>query len=58
MDDQLWRTNSRTAGTGSLVSIISNGKDSRTVFGKKMKASEIKLLVNYVRRFRSSNMNS
>jgi mono/diheme cytochrome c family protein len=54
-DDQWWRTNSKITGTRSLVSIVSNGKGSMPAFGKKLKPSEIKLLVNYVRRFRPSN---
>ena len=54
-DDQWWRTNSKITGTRSLVSIVSNGKGGMPAFGKKLKPSEIRLLVNYVRRFRSSN---
>ncbi|HXI24749.1 MAG TPA: c-type cytochrome [Pyrinomonadaceae bacterium] len=54
-DDQWWRTNSKITGTKSLVSIVSNGKGGMPAFGKKLKPSEIKLLVNYVRRFRPSN---
>jgi mono/diheme cytochrome c family protein len=34
---------------------VSNGKGGMPAFGKKLKPSEIKSLVNYVRRFRPSN---
>jgi cbb3-type cytochrome c oxidase subunit III len=54
-DDQWWRTNSKITGTRSLVTIVSNGKGGMPAFGKKLKPSEIKSLVNYVRRFRPSN---
>jgi mono/diheme cytochrome c family protein len=54
-DDQWWRTNSKITGTRSLVSIVSNGKGGMPAFGKKLKPSEIKSLVNYIRRFRPSN---
>ena len=52
--DRWWRTNSKTTGVRSLVSIVSNGKGGMPAFGKKLKPSEIKSLVNYVRRFRPS----
>ena len=54
-DDQWWRTNSKIIGTRSLVSIVNNGKGGMPAFGKKLKPSEIRSLVNYVRRFRPSN---
>ena len=54
-DDQWWRTNAKITGTKSLVSIVSNGKGGMPAFGKKLKPGEIRLLVNYVRRFRPSN---
>jgi len=54
-NDRWWRTNSKITGTRSLVSIVSNGKGGMPAFGKKLKPSEIKSLVNYVRRFRPSN---
>ena len=37
--------------TKSLMSIVMNGKGGMPAFGKKLKSSEIKGLVNYVRRF-------
>jgi len=54
-DDGWWRTNAKITGTKSLVSIVSNGKSGMPAFAKKLKPSEIKSLVNYVRRFRPSN---
>ena len=54
-DDEWWRTNSKIAGTRSLVSIVSKGKGGMPAFGKKLKPSEIRSLVSYVRRFRPSN---
>jgi mono/diheme cytochrome c family protein len=54
-DDGWWRTNSKITGTRSLVSIVSRGKGGMPAFSKKLKPSEIRSLVNYVRRFRPSN---
>jgi mono/diheme cytochrome c family protein len=54
-DDEWWRTNSKITGNRSLVSIVTNGKGGMPAFGKKLKPSEIRSLVNYVRRFRPSN---
>lgn len=54
-DDGWWRTNSKITGTRSLVTIVSNGKGGMPAFSKKLKPSEIKSLVSYVRRFRQSN---
>ena len=53
-DDQWWRTKAKITGTRSLVSIVSNGKGGMPAFGKKLKPSEIRSLVSYVRRFRPS----
>ena len=53
-DDQWWRMNSKIIGTKSLVSIVSHGKGGMPAFGKKLKPSEIRSLVSYVRRFRPS----
>ncbi len=49
-----WRKHSDLTSKGRLVSIVSHGKGGMPAFGKKLKPSEIKLLVNYVRRFRKS----
>ena len=49
-----WRKHSDITSPGRLVSIVSHGKGGMPAFGKKLRPSEIKLLVNYVRRFRKS----
>ncbi len=51
-DAEWWRKHSDITSTGRLISIVSHGKGGMPAFGKKLKPSEIKLLVNYVRRFR------
>jgi len=51
-DTEWWRKHSDITSTGRLISIVSHGKGGMPAFGKKLKPSEIKLLVNYVRRFR------
>ncbi len=53
-DAEWWRKHSDITSTGQLVSIVNHGKGGMPAFGKKLKPSEIKLLVNYVRRFRKS----
>jgi cytochrome c5 len=53
-DAEWWRKHSDITSTRRLVSIVSHGKGGMPAFGKKLKPSEIKLLVNYVRRFRKS----
>jgi mono/diheme cytochrome c family protein len=53
-DNAWWQKHSDITSTRSLVSIISNGRGGMPGFGKKLKSSDIKALVNYVRRFRSS----
>jgi cytochrome c5 len=53
-DAEWWRKHSDITSTGRLVSIVSRGKGGMPAFGKKLKRSEIKALVNYVRRFRKS----
>src|SRR6266567_9029411 len=50
-DTEWWRKHSDITSTGRLVSIVSHGKGGMPAFGKKLKRSEIKALVNYVRRF-------
>src|SRR2546429_4926443 len=52
-DTEWWRKHSDVTSTGRLISIVSHGKGGMPAFGKKLKPSEIKLLVNYVRRFRT-----
>jgi cytochrome c5 len=53
-DAEWWRKHAEITSTGRLVSIVNHGKGGMPAFGKKLKPSEIKLLVNYVRRFRKS----
>ncbi|HJZ82161.1 MAG TPA: cytochrome c [Pyrinomonadaceae bacterium] len=53
-DSDWWREHSDITGSKSLISIVTNGKGEMPAFGKKLKNSEIKLLVNYVRRFRDA----
>ncbi len=53
-DAEWWRKHSDITSTGQLVSIVNHGEGGMPAFGKKLKPSEIKLLVNYVRRFRKS----
>ena len=51
-DNAWWQKHSDITSTKSLVSIVTKGKGGMPAFGKKLKSSEIKGLVNYVRRFR------
>ena len=51
-DVEWWRKHSDITSTGHLVSMVSHGNGGMPAFGKKLKPSEIKLLVSYVRRFR------
>ncbi|MGZ8842240.1 MAG: c-type cytochrome [Pyrinomonadaceae bacterium] len=51
-DDEWWRKHSDITSTRSLISIVTHGKGGMPAFGKKLKSSDIKLLVNHVRRFR------
>jgi mono/diheme cytochrome c family protein len=51
-DSEWWQKHSDITSTRSLVSIVTKGKGGMPGFGKKLKNSDIKLLVNYVRRFR------
>lgn len=52
-DQEWWRKNSRITGAGSLMSIVSRGKGGMPAFGKKLKRTEIRSLVGYVRRFQN-----
>jgi mono/diheme cytochrome c family protein len=51
-DAEWWRKHVNITGTPSLISIVSHGRAGMPAFGKKLKRSEIRLLVNYVRKFR------
>jgi mono/diheme cytochrome c family protein len=50
-----WRKNSKITSTASLIKIVSRGKGGMPAFGKKLKRSEIRALVGYVRRFKSGS---
>jgi mono/diheme cytochrome c family protein len=47
-----WKKNSSTTSTRTLRSIVTRGKASMPAFGKKLKRSEINLLVDRIRSFR------
>ena len=51
-DAEWWRKHANITSTGSLLAIVRHGKGGMPAFRKKLKRTEIKLLVNYVRRFR------
>ena len=51
-DSEWWQKHSDITSTKSLVLIVTKGKGGMPGFGKKLKSSDIKLLVNYVRKFR------
>jgi mono/diheme cytochrome c family protein len=51
-DSEWWQKHSDITSTRNLVSIVTKGKGGMPGFGKKLKSSDIKLLVTYVRRFR------
>ena len=52
-DPEWWRKNSRITSTASLASIVSRGKGGMPAFGKKLKRTEIRLLVGYVRKLKN-----
>lgn len=52
-DQDWWRKNSSITGSASLISIVSRGKGGMPAFGKKLKRSEVRSLVAYVRRFKN-----
>jgi mono/diheme cytochrome c family protein len=54
-DHGWWRQHAKTTTRGKLLSVVTNGKDDMPAFAKKLTRSQIKLLVDYVRRFRKSN---
>lgn len=51
-DAEWWQKNSNITSTGNLLSIVSRGKGGMPAFGKKLKRTEIRRLVDYVRRFK------
>ena len=48
-----WRKNLNITGTDSLIAIVSRGKGGMPAFGRKLKRTEIRALVGYVRRFKN-----
>jgi len=48
-----WQKHSSITSVGSLVSIVSHGNGGMPAFGKKLTRTEIRHLVDYVRRFRN-----
>jgi len=52
-DTEWWRKHSSITGTRTLRSIVARGKGGMPAFGKKLKRSEINLMVDHVRRFRA-----
>ncbi len=52
-DTKWWRKNSSITSTRTLRSIVARGKAGMPAFRKKLKRSEINLLVNHVRSFRA-----
>jgi hypothetical protein len=53
-DPEWWRKNSKITSTASLISIVSRGRGGMPAFGKKLKRTEIRLLVGYARKFKNS----
>src|SRR5438067_12570015 len=52
-DTEWWQKHSSITGTRTLRSIVARGKGGMPAFGKKLKRSEINLMVDHVRRFRA-----
>jgi mono/diheme cytochrome c family protein len=52
-DPEWWRKHSNITNAGSLASIVSHGKGGMPAFGKKLTRTQIRHLVDYVRRFRN-----
>src|SRR6266550_5693077 len=52
-DPEWWRKHSHITSAGSLASIVNGGKGGMPAFGRKLTRTEIRRLVNYVRRFRN-----
>ena len=52
-DPNWWRKHSDITSTASLLSIVSHGKSGMPAFGRKLTRTEIRHLVDYVRRFRN-----
>jgi mono/diheme cytochrome c family protein len=54
-DRDWWRQHASTTSRGKLISLVTHGKDEMPAFEKKLTRPQIELLVDYVRRFRTSN---
>ena len=54
-DKEWWKKHADITSTRNLIAIVTNGKGGMPAFGKKLKNSEIKSLVNYVQKFRGQN---
>ena len=52
-DPEWWRKNSNITSSRSLAAIVSHGKGGMPAFGKKLKPTEIRRLVEYVRKFKN-----
>ena len=52
-DPEWWRKHSSITSVGSLVSIVSHGKGGMPAFSRKLTRTEIRHLVDYVRRFKN-----
>ena len=52
-DAEWWKKNSSITSTRTLRSVVAHGKAGMPAFGKKLTRSEINLLVDRVRRFRT-----
>jgi mono/diheme cytochrome c family protein len=57
-DAEWWKKNSATTSTRSLQSVVARGKAGMPGFGKKLSRSQINLLVQRVRSFRTSERKS
>ena len=55
-DPEWWRKHSNITNAGSLASIVNDGKGGMPAFGRKLTRTEIRRLVNYVRRFRNQKL--
>lgn len=53
-----WEKNADNAGTKSLIATVINGKGNMPAFGKKLKRSEIALLVKYMQRFKNQSVSA
>jgi mono/diheme cytochrome c family protein len=54
-DAEWWKKNASISNTRTLRSIVTRGKAGMPAFGKKLRSSEISLLVNRVRSFKKTN---